>query len=329
MAIVLATLGGSTWVYAAHINRTPFDEDGWRVPPRHAGVARDPEEEDGELGPGDGSDPAERQGRGGHRAPSNATAGEGATLPEAGASALQSGQRSLHHLAVLVGISADGKPDDGSIKSFKDCVNCPEMAHVAAGTAVIGAAYSDRDATRAEQPPHRVRIWPGFALSRTAVTSASYQAFLRDTQRTPGVCGEVLASNDQNTVWPRPDAAAYARCVTAGDAEAYASWLTARTGKRYRLPTAVEWEYAMRTIGAPDLSFGDVAEIVADCWQDRLPQPGREIIASQSGAFDCPARMLKGASTSDAAKWHRPSARRMLTHRARLAAVGFRVMREE
>ena len=37
MAIVLATLGGSTWVYAAHINRTPFDEDGWRVPPRHAG----------------------------------------------------------------------------------------------------------------------------------------------------------------------------------------------------------------------------------------------------------------------------------------------------
>ena len=165
-----------------------------------------------------------------------------------------------------------------------------------------------------------MRIWPGFALSRTAVTSASYRAFLKDTERTPRVCDDVLASNDIKVVG-LPDTDVYARCVTADDAEAYASWLTARTRKRYRLPTAVEWEYAMRTIGAPVLSSGIVAEIVADCWQDLLPRSGREIIASQSGAFD----WLKGASTSDDAKWHQPSARRMLPHRAALIAVGFRV----
>lgn len=200
MAIVLATLGGSTWVYAAHINRTPFDEDGWRVPPRHAGTTRDPEDEAGELGPGDGGDPAERQARGGHRAASNATAGEGATFSETGASALRSGERSLHHLAVVLGIATNGKPDDGSVKSFKDCANCPEMVHVAAGTAVIGVADTDRDATRAERPARRARIWPGFALSKAAVTSASYSAFLIDTERTPSVCGETLASNDGNAV---------------------------------------------------------------------------------------------------------------------------------
>ena len=144
--------------------------------------------------------------------------------------------------------------------------------------------------------------------------------FLKDTERTPRVCDDVLASNDIKVVG-LPDTDVYARCVTADDAEAYASWLTARTRKRYRLPTAVEWEYAMRTIGAPVLSSGIVAEIVADCWQDLLPRSGREIIASQSGAFD----WLKGASTSDDAKWHRPSARRMLPHRAALIAVGFRV----
>jgi formylglycine-generating enzyme required for sulfatase activity len=220
----------------------------------------------------------------------------------------------------MLGISGDGKPDDGSIKSFKDCTNCPEMVHVAAGTAEIGAADTDRDATRSERPSHRMRIWPGFALSRTAVTSASYRAFLKDTERTPRVCDEVLASNDIKVVG-LPDTDVYARCVTADDAEAYASWLTARTRKRDRLPTAVEWEYAMRTIGAPVLSSGDVA----DCWQDLLPRSGREIIASRSGAVD----WLKGASTSDDAKWHRPSARRMLPHRAALIAVGFRVMREE
>ena len=178
MAIVLATLGGSTWVYAAHINRTPFDEDGWRVPPRHAGTTRNPEDEDGELGPGDDGDPAERQAHGGHRGASTATAGEGVTFSEAGASALRSGQRSLHHLAVTLGISSDSEPDDGSVKSFKDCTDCPEMVHVAAGTVTIGAADADRDATRAERPAYRARIWPGFALSKTAVTSASYSAFL-------------------------------------------------------------------------------------------------------------------------------------------------------
>jgi len=329
MAIVLATLGGSTWVYAAHINRTPFDEDGWRVPPRHAGTTRDPEDEDGELGPGDGGDPAERHARGGHRAASTATAGEGVTFSEAGASALRSSERSLHHIAPMLGISTDSEPDDSSVKSFKDCSDCPEVVHVTAGTVTIGAADTDRDATRAERPAYRARIWPGFALSKTAVTSVSYRVFLKDTERAAGVCGETVASNDGNAVGPRPDDAVYARCVTAADADAYTSWLTARTGKRYRLPTAVEWEYAMRTAGAQALTFGDVAEIVADCWQDRLPPSGREILASQSGAFNCPARMIKGASAPDDAKWRRPSARRMLPHRAALTIVGFRVMREE
>ena len=228
----------------------------------------------------------------------------------------------------MLGISGDGKPDDGSIKSFKDCTNCPEMVHVAAGTAEIGAADTDRDATRSERPSHRVRIWPGFALSRTAVTLASYRAFLRDTKRTPRLCDEVLASNDIKVIG-LPDTDVYARCVTTDDAEAYASWLTARTGKRYRLPTAVEWEYAMRTIGAPVLSSGD-------CRRDRRRLLAGYAPTVRSGdhrvperRFRLPARMLKGASTSDDAKWHRPSARRMLPHRAALTAVGFRVMREE
>ena len=35
-------------------------------------------------------------------------------------------------------------------------------------------------------------------------------------------------------------------CVSRRDAMAYAKWLSRETGRNYRLPTAVEWQYAAR-----------------------------------------------------------------------------------
>jgi len=96
LAILLAMAAGSTWVYAAYLNRGPLNEDGWRMPPRHAVAARDPEDDDSDLGPGGGRNPEERDGgRGGRGASSGAAASEGASFAEASASALQSGQRAV------------------------------------------------------------------------------------------------------------------------------------------------------------------------------------------------------------------------------------------
>src|SRR5438874_738666 len=85
-----------------------------------------------------------------------------------------------------------------------------------------------------ERPVHLVLIPRPFAMGRYEVTFEEYDVFARATGR------EQLADRG----WGRGHRPVIN--VSWEDAVAYAKWLSQQTGKRYRLPTEAEWEYAAR-----------------------------------------------------------------------------------
>jgi formylglycine-generating enzyme required for sulfatase activity len=101
-----------------------------------------------------------------------------------------------------------------------------------------------------ECPQHTVELAP-FAVARFPVTNVEYRAFLEATgsrwipSSWPlGVYPSYLANHP---VWTVPPEAA----------DAYAVWLSARTGRGFRLLTEAEWEYAASGGDGREFPWGD------------------------------------------------------------------------
>ena len=137
--------------------------------------------------------------------------------------------------------------------AFRDCAECPEMVAIPAGSFEMGSPSNEAGRGDAEGPIHRVNV-PAFALGRTHVTRGQFAAFVNETGYDAGQeCvtfegGKIEKRSGRN--WRDPgyrqaDGHAVV-CVNWNDAKAYVDWLSRKTGKRYRLPTEAEWEYAAR-----------------------------------------------------------------------------------
>lgn len=106
------------------------------------------------------------------------------------------------------------------------------MAVIPTGTFRMGDI--DGVGEESESPVHTVRINKPFAIGRYEVTFEEYDRFAAATGRgLPGDNG-----------WGRGRLSVIG--VSWNEAMDYAEWLSEQAGKRYRLPSEAEWEYAAR-----------------------------------------------------------------------------------
>lgn len=151
-------------------------------------------------------------------------------------------------------------------ESFRECTECPEMVVIPAAEFLMGSPANEPGRAAAESPQHRVRIPRPLAVSKYEVMVKEYEAF---AEATGGVadgsgCHVWTAyghrfENDRSFRSPSfsqlPNHPVV--CVSWQAASTYANWLTTRTGKKYRLLSEAEWEYAARAGSSTRYFFGD------------------------------------------------------------------------
>ena len=118
----------------------------------------------------------------------------------------------------------------------------PLMTLIPKGSWKIGSPSSSLQFD--ERPQHVVNLG-SFAMSRFEVSVAEYRRYLKVTGRSgaDSVRGKDGSLPVSGVSWT--------------DASRYAKWLSKQTGRKYRLPTEAEWEYAASARKPTQFTWGD------------------------------------------------------------------------
>ncbi len=168
-------------------------------------------------------------------------------------------------------------------------VSIPSLVYVDAGDFIMGSDNAEREyAYRLDEAAYghqktREQGWysrelargraniDGYAITVSPITNAQYAEFIADTgHRAPDVDAETWASYRLVHPYERTRRFAWLRgeipqgredhpvvLVSMDDALAYATWLSRKTGRSFRLPSEQEWEKAARGVEGLRFPWGD------------------------------------------------------------------------
>jgi formylglycine-generating enzyme required for sulfatase activity len=122
-----------------------------------------------------------------------------------------------------------------------------DMVEIPGGTFWMGAAEREREAGDNEKPRHQVTIEP-FFLSKFTVTQAQWRAIAKLPKINRALNPNPSTFKGTN----RP-----VEQIDWADAIEFCDRLNRKTGKRYRLPSEAEWEYACRAGTVTPFHFGE------------------------------------------------------------------------
>lgn len=132
-----------------------------------------------------------------------------------------------------------------SARKFRDCAMCPEMVVVPAGSFQMGDLVGNGIPT--EYPIRTVELKEPFAVGIYEVSFAEWDACVLDSGCTGYRPGDESWGRNRHPVIN----------VSWRDAQSYVTWLSRKTGKKYRLLSEAEWEYVARGGTDSEFSFGD------------------------------------------------------------------------
>lgn len=137
-------------------------------------------------------------------------------------------------------------------KTFHDCPGCPKMMVIPAGSFSMGSPAAETGRREDGDPVHQVKIG-SFALGKTEITRGQFAEFVKATAYNTGNKCWIIEGGKYQERKGNWSKVGYlqednhpAVCVSWNDATAYTNWLSLKTGKKYRLATEAEWEYAAR-----------------------------------------------------------------------------------
>lgn len=151
--------------------------------------------------------------------------------------------------------------------------SAPPIVVIPTGEFVMGSPADEAGHSDSEEPQRRVRIDVGFALGQSEVTVGQFREFVNadnyvsDAERLGSSAvyeestGRIAERHGMS--WRNDYSGARAKDnlpvinVSWNDAEAYLAWLSAHTGKKYRLPSEAEYEYAERAGSSTRYPWGD------------------------------------------------------------------------